>query len=133
MRRTAQHFGVPFRPNPHFPIDTLALMRSAVAAQHEGVFEAFHARVYPAFWTQQLDLGDAAVVARVLSAAGLDPAELAERAAQPDVKAELRATTEEAVARGAFGAPTLFVEDELFFGVDHLPYLERALREKGAA
>ena len=132
LRRTAAYHGVPFEGNPHFPINTLALMRTAVAAQQAGVFAPFHAAVYPAFWAKGRNLGDAAVVADVLGAAGLDPAALADRANTRAVKDELRATTEEAVARGAFGAPSVFFGGELYFGVDHLPYLERALAPSAA-
>ena len=132
LRRTADLHGVRFAPNPHFPIDTLPLMRRCVAARHESVFEAFHGAVYPAFWAEARDLADPAVVAEVLAGAGLDAEKLAEGAIRDDVKAELRANTDEAVARGAFGAPTFFVGDEMFFGVDHLPHLERALMESPA-
>jgi 2-hydroxychromene-2-carboxylate isomerase len=129
LRRTAAYHGVAIAMNPHFPINTLALMRAAVAAQHAGVFERFHAVIYPAFWVKGLDLGDAAVAADVLSAAGLDSAQLAEAATRGAAKDELRASTEEAIARGAFGAPSIFFAGELYFGVDHLPFLERALQE----
>jgi 2-hydroxychromene-2-carboxylate isomerase len=132
MRRTAALCGVAIPQNPHFPINTLALMRTAVAAQQAGVFAPFHAAVYPAFWSKGLDFGSAEVVAEVLASAGLDAAALAERAETPPVKEELRATTEEAVARGAFGAPSIFFAGELYFGVDHLPFLERALQEDAA-
>ena len=127
LRRTAAYLGVPIESNPHFPINTLPLMRMAVAAQHAGVFAPFHAAVYPAFWVKGLDLGNAAVIGDVVAGAGLDAAQLAERAEARAVKDELRATTDEAIARGAFGAPSLFFAGELYFGVDHLPYLERAL------
>lgn len=129
LARTAEHFRVPFASNTHFPIDTLALMRLAVAAQRQGAFDAFHAAVYPAFWVHGHDLGDPAVVAEVLADAGLDAPRLADLATRPEVKTELRATTDEAVARGVFGAPTCFVGERMFFGVDHLPYLECALRD----
>jgi len=129
LGRTAAHHNVPFRLNPHFPINTLALMRGAVAAQRAGVFDAFHAAIYPAFWAEGRDLGDPSEVASVLAAAGVDAAALAESAAHDEVKQALRANTDEAVARGAFGAPTIFLGDAMYFGVDHLPYLERALEE----
>jgi 2-hydroxychromene-2-carboxylate isomerase len=127
LLRYAAEAGVAFRANPHFPIDTLFLMRCAVAAQHVQVFDAFHAVVYPAFWAEGENLGDRDALARVLDRAGLDAAALFDGALRPEVKAELRATTEEAVARGAFGAPTFFVGDELFFGSDHLRFAEKAL------
>jgi len=132
MRRTAALCGVPIPHNSHFRINTLALMRTAVAAQRAGVFEPFHAAVYPAFWRKGLDLGDPQVIASVANEAGLDAAQLAAQADSRTVKEELRATTEEAVARGAFGAPSIFYGGELYFGVDHLPFLERTLRESAA-
>ena len=132
LPRTAALHGVPFASNPHFPINTLELMRLATAAQAASVFPAFHAAVLPALWQHGRDLGDAAVRADVMKAAGLDADALVARAASAEAKAALRATTEEAVSRGVFGAPTLFVGDEMFFGVDHLPHLVRALEEASA-
>jgi 2-hydroxychromene-2-carboxylate isomerase len=117
--------------NPHFPIDTLALMRAAHAALRLGVFPAFHAAVYPAFWARGEDLGDLAVVARVLGDAGVDAAAVLAAAGEAAAKADLRATTDEAVARGVFGAPTFFVGDAMFFGNDRLDFVERALAAAG--
>jgi 2-hydroxychromene-2-carboxylate isomerase len=127
LQRWVDHLGVPFRGNPHFPINTLLLMRTAVAAQRAGVFQPFHQAVYPAFWAEGENLGEPEVVIRVVEKAGLDARALLEAAGDPEVKAELRANTEEAVARGAFGAPTFFVEDQMFFGNDRLDFVERAL------
>jgi 2-hydroxychromene-2-carboxylate isomerase len=128
LSRWVAHLGVPFQMNPHFPIDTLRLMRAAHAAQAQGVFVAFHAAVYPAFWALGENLGDESVVARVLGEAGLDAAAILAAASADAAKTALRATTDEAVARGAFGAPTFFVGDEMFFGNDRLDFVERALR-----
>jgi 2-hydroxychromene-2-carboxylate isomerase len=135
LARTARLLGIPLHPNPHFPINTLKLMRTAVAAQQQGVFGRLHPVLYPAFWIRGRNLGEDAEIAAAIEEAGLEPRPLLEAAASPEVKAALRANTEEAVARGAFGAPSFFLEGELFFGVDHLPYLERALalREGAAA
>ncbi len=134
LQRTAALHGIAFAPNPHFPINTLAVMRLAVAAQRENVFETFHRALYPAFWQRGLDLGARAVQEAVINDAGLDAQKLLRRAAADDaVKAELRANTEEAVERGVFGAPTCFVGAQMFFGVDHLPHLEHALRERSFA
>ncbi len=128
LRRWARRAGGPFQMNPHFPIDTLALMRAAVAAEREGVFPAYHAAVFPAMWAEGLDMGEPEVVAERLGRAGLDGAALLQAAATPEVKAELRRRTEEAVARGLFGVPSFFVGEEMFFGNDHLPFVEEALR-----
>lgn len=131
MRRTSEFHGVPITMNPHFPINTIGMMRLAVAAQREAVFDAFHAAAYPGFWQQGLNLGEVDVQAELIRGAGLDADKLLARAGDDDVKAELRANTEEAVARGAFGAPTFFVGEEMFFGVDHLPFLMRHLSATG--
>jgi 2-hydroxychromene-2-carboxylate isomerase len=124
---------VAFQPNPHFPINTLGLMRAAHAAQELGVFERFHTAVYPAFWARGENLGDPERVTALLDAAGLDTGALLGAAQGDSAKASLRATTDEAVERGAFGAPTFFVGDEMFFGNDRLDFVERALAKEPQA
>ena len=128
MPMWARHYGVPFQRNPYFPVNTLALMRGAAAAQIDGLFERYHPAVYRAMWVDGRNLNDMAEVAAVLSAAGLDPARFADRIQAQDVKDRLKDTTEEAVARGVFGAPTSFVGDMMFFGNDRLPFVEMALK-----
>jgi 2-hydroxychromene-2-carboxylate isomerase len=130
LPRTARVLAIPLVFNPHFPIQTLRLMRLAVAAQQQGVFETLHPALFRAFWTERVDLGDDAELAALLDKAGLAARALLDATATPEVKAALRANTDEAVARGVFGAPSLFLGNELFFGVDHLPHLERALAGK---
>ncbi|MBW2281885.1 MAG: 2-hydroxychromene-2-carboxylate isomerase [Deltaproteobacteria bacterium] len=127
MQRWVEYLGIDFQFNPFFPINTLPIMRAAHAAQRAGVFEDFHRAVYPAFWAQAKNLGDPEVFAEVLRGAGLDAKQLIEGASDPAVKNALREATDEAVARGAFGAPTFFVGDEMFFGNDQLDFVERAL------
>ncbi|MBW2394628.1 MAG: 2-hydroxychromene-2-carboxylate isomerase [Deltaproteobacteria bacterium] len=129
MRRFVAHYAIPFESNPAFPINTLLLMRTAHAAMAAAVFPAFHEAVYPAFWAGRVDLGQPEEIIRIVNEAGLDGAALLAAAAEPEVKAALRATTEEAVERGAFGAPTFFVGDQMFFGADRLPFVEAALRD----
>lgn len=128
LQRWIAHYGVPFQMNPYFPIHTLQVMRGAVAAQERGVFPAYHRAVFDAFWAKPEDAGDPAVLARVLERAGLDAKALLEAAGDPAVKHRLRTNTDEAVSRGAFGAPTFLVGDHLFFGNDHLHFAEAALR-----
>ena len=124
----AKHYGVPFNRNPFFPVNTLALMRGAAAAQIDGVFERYHPAMYKAMWVDGVNLNDIGEVAKVLSAAGLDAAKIGNRIQDQDVKDRLKATTDEAVARGVFGAPTSFVGDLMFFGNDRLPFVEMALK-----
>ena len=128
MPMWARHYGVPFHRNPHFPVNTLALMRGAAAAQIDGIFERYHPAIYKAMWIDGINLNDIGEVAKVLSAAGLDAAKIGNRIQDQDVKDRLKATTDEAVARGVFGAPTSFVGDMMFFGNDRLPFVEMALK-----
>ena len=126
----ARHYGVPFQRNPFFPVNTLALMRGAAAAQIDGSFERYHPAVFKAMWVEGRNLNDMKEVVAVLSAAGLDPEKFGARLQDQDVKDRLKATTEEAVARGVFGAPTCFVDKMMFFGNDRLPFVELALKEE---
>jgi len=128
MPMWAHHYGVPFQRNPFFPVNTLALMRGATAAQIDGSFERYHPAVFKAMWVEGRNLNDMKEVAAVLSAAGLDAAKFGARIQDQDVKDRLKVTTEEAVARGVFGAPTCFVDNMMFFGNDRLPFVEMALK-----
>jgi len=127
MTRMAAHLGVPFQMNPFFIINTLPLMRGAVAAMADGKFEAYDEAMWQAMWVNGDNMGEVEVIGKVLASAGLDPAVFAERIQDPAVKKALIDNTDEAVARGAFGAPTVFVGEEMFFGSDRLDYVERAL------
>jgi 2-hydroxychromene-2-carboxylate isomerase len=130
MPMWARHYGVPFQRNPFFPVNTLALMRGAAAAQIDGLFERYHPAVFKAMWVDGRNLNDMKEVAALLNSAGLDAAKSGARIQDQDVKDRLKATTEEAVARGVFGAPTCFVDKMMFFGNDRLPFVEMALKEE---
>ena len=127
MARMAEHLGVPFTMNPYFIINTLTLMRGVVAAQADGTFEAYDKAMWQAMWVDGENMGEVEAIGKALAAAGLDPAAFAARIQEQSVKDGLIAATEEAVRRGAFGAPTCFVGDEMFFGSDRMDYVERAL------
>lgn len=116
-----------FRFNPHFPVNTLKIMRGAVAAQALGCSAAYIEAVYAAMWEQQRNLADEAQIAEVLTAAGLDAAALLQKSQEPDIKAALLANTEQAHGRGAFGSPTFFVNGEIYFGKDRLRDVEEAI------
>ena len=124
----ARFYKVPFNRNPHFPVNTLNLMRGATAAQIDGVFERYHPAMYKAMWVDGRNLNDLGEVAKVLTGAGLDAAKFGQRIQDADVKDRLKMVTEEAVARGVFGAPTCFVDGKMFFGNDRLPFVEMALK-----
>jgi len=129
LTRHAKRYGVDFRANPFFPINTLVLMRGVVGVQmHQSErLQAYLAAVFKAIWVDAQDLNQPALVAQTLQAAGFDPAQLLAWSGQAEVKNALRETTEEAVARGVFGAPTLFVGDGMFFGQDRLDMVREAL------
>ncbi len=116
-----------FTFNPFFPINTLNLMRMAVAAQAEGTLPRYMDAVFRGMWIEPKKMDDPEIAKAALAAAGLDPA-LYERGQAPEVKAGLIANTEAAVARGAFGIPTFFVGQEMFFGKDRLRDVEEAIR-----
>ena len=130
IRRWAARYGVPFTFNPHFPINTLTLMRGAVGVQlrRPQDFTRYVEAVFRAMWVEPRDLGEAEVLAQTLAAAGFD-AGFTDIVADPEVKAALIANTEEAVRRGVFGAPTMFVGSEMFFGQDRLEFVREALQK----
>lgn len=128
LPRFAQRYGVPLNFNPYFPINTLNLMRGAIAAGRLDCMDAYVDCAYDAIWVEQKDMGDPAVVSQVLSEAGLDADGLIALSQDPEVKAELIANTEAAVARGVFGAPTLFLEGAMYFGQDRLDFIEEAIK-----
>jgi len=114
----------PYEWNPHFPVNTLNLMRAAIAAQLEGVFEKYVDAAFHHMWVEPKKMDDPEVAAKALADSGLDAAKLFARAQEPEVKARLIANTEDAVKRGAFGSPTFFVGDEMFFGKEQLREVE---------
>ncbi|PZQ53174.1 MAG: disulfide bond formation protein DsbA [Phenylobacterium zucineum] len=127
LARFAAKYDVPFTRNPHFPINTLHLMRGAAGLQDDPRFTAYLDAVFDAMWLQPRNLGDPAEMPPVLARAGLTGDEFRALIEAEDTKARLKATTERAVARGVFGAPTFFVGDEMFFGQDRLEWVEEAL------
>lgn len=115
-----------FKFNPFFPVNTLNLMRMAVAAQNEGTLPRTLDAIFHHMWIAPKKMDDPEVVKAALVESGIDPA-LLDRAQAPDVKAALIANTEDAVARGTFGIPTFFVGEEIFFGKDRLRDVEEAI------
>jgi 2-hydroxychromene-2-carboxylate isomerase len=114
----------PYVWNPHFPVNTLNLMRAAVAAQLEGVFEKYVDAAFHHMWVEPKKMDDLETAVAALNSSGLDGQALLTRAQEPDVKARLIANTEDAVQRGAFGSPTFFVGKEMFFGKEQLRDVE---------
>lgn len=129
FERFARRYEVPFAQNPFFPINTMQLMRGAVALLDGDQFQPYVDAVFRAIWVEGQNMGDPDVVARVLGGQGFDVAGLLQQINDPAVKERLRQITERAIVRGVFGAPTFFVGDEMFFGQDRLDFVEAALAE----
>ena len=129
LARWAAHYGVKFKRNPDFPINTLTLMRGAVGMQmrHPDRFQGYLDTIFRAMWEEPRNLGDPAQLAAVLQAAGFDVADFQAMVADPAVKEQLKKNTEEAVSRGVFGAPAMFVGNELYWGNDRLLFVDQAL------
>jgi 2-hydroxychromene-2-carboxylate isomerase len=124
-QRFLKRFGVkPYVWNPFFPVNTLNLMRGAVAAQIEGVFEKYVEAAFHHMWVEPKKMDDPEVAGKALASSGLDAAKLLARAQDAEVKAKLIENTQSAVERGAFGSPTFFVGKEIFFGKEQLREVE---------
>ena len=130
LQRFAARYGVPYRHNPHFPINTLTLMRAALGLQlrQPERLLPFGDAVYKAIWVDGRNMNDPAEVGRVLQEAGFDPQAVLALTQDPEVKEQLKAVTQQAVARGVFGAPTFFVGDQMFWGQDRLDFVKEALQ-----
>lgn len=128
MRRFIEKYRfTKFRINPHFPPNTLLLMRALVAADADGVKTPFVEAGLTAMWEEERNMSEPAVIAEVLKRAGLDADTLLQRAQEAPAKEQLAANTSRAVERGAFGVPTFFVGDEMFFGKERLGQIEELL------
>ncbi|WP_430397908.1 2-hydroxychromene-2-carboxylate isomerase [Ferrovibrio sp.] len=127
LQRFAKRYGVPFKMNTHFPINTLLLMRGAVAMQREGRLLPYSDAIFKAMWVDGLNLNDPQVIGAVLHKAGFDPQALLSAANDEAVKQQLKSETEAAVARGVFGAPVFFVGEAMFFGQDRLDFVAEEL------
>ena len=130
-QRFIKRFNVqPYVWNPYFPINTLNLMRGAVAAQSEGVFKKYVEAAFHHMWREPKKMDDPQVAVKALTESGLDGARLLTRAQDADVKAKLIENTQKAVERGAFGSPTFFVGKEIFFGKEQLREVEELVTGK---
>ncbi len=128
MQRWAARYGAVFRHNPHFPINTLVLMRGAAGMQMRGPdFDKYVATVFHAMWGEPRNLGEPQELAAVLRQAGFDAEAFQALVNDAPVKEQLKKDTEAAVARGVFGAPTFFVGEEMFWGQDRLDFVAAAL------
>jgi 2-hydroxychromene-2-carboxylate isomerase len=119
-----------FKPNPFFPINTLMLMRGAVAARFENMFEKYFRAAYHHMWEEPKKMDDPEMFKAAFVSSGIDIDRLIARAQQDDVKKKLIDNTSDAVARGEFGSLTFFVGTEMFFGKDQLRDVEESIVEQ---
>jgi 2-hydroxychromene-2-carboxylate isomerase len=130
LQRYARRYGVEFAHNPHFPINTLMLMRGAVGLQMRSParMPVYVDAVYHAIWVDGRNMNEPATVAMVLKEAGFETPQFQGLATDPAVKEQLKAISSEAVGRGVFGAPTFFVGDQMYWGQDRLDFVKEALQ-----
>ena len=124
----ARRYALPLTMNPLFPQNTLNALRLALLAQREGAFPEVHRALFDAMWVEQRNLGDDSVLATIAGEAGLDPVASMQGIAEQSIKDRLKSNTDEAIARGAFGAPTFFIGDRMFFGNDRFDFIREAIR-----
>ncbi len=125
--RWAARYQLPFAFNPHFPLNSVRLLRGAMAALEQGGFEPYHDAMFRAVWAEGADLSDPRSIGEIATKAGLDGPKLLERIEQPEIKERLKADTAAVIERGAFGLPACFVGDQMFFGNDRLDFVEEEL------
>ena len=128
LRDCARHAGLELGTPSVFPVNSVKAMRGCLVAEQEGRLPAFARRVFERYWQEGADVSDPAVLRGIAAETGLDPDAFERRIASPEIKAALRANTEELIARGGFGSPTMFVDrDDLYFGNDRLELVREAL------
>ena len=128
LQRFAKRYGVVYAMNPHFPMLTLMVQRAAMGWIDRPDFDAYLAAIFNAAWRDSKNIADKAQLTEIMNAAGFEPGAFFVAAEDPLNKEKLKANTDEAVARGAFGAPTFFLGEEMHFGQDRLDFVEAALR-----
>jgi len=132
-RRFIERHGLAaYRDNPYWPINTLQIMRGAIAARQLGVFQTYVDTVFAAVWERQLDMGNPDIIRQTLDEAGLDSKAIQSGAQEAEVKQLLIDNTQQACDRGAFGSPTFFVDGDIYFGKDRLREVEEAIEARKA-
>jgi len=129
LARYSARYQVPLTMNPHFPVNTITPMRIITAATDTPEQDTIITAFYSAMWREPCNLSDANEITRVLNEAGLDAQAWLDKAASDEVKEQLKVNTEAAIKRGVFGAPTMFVGNEMFFGQDRLDFVEEEVKK----
>ena len=131
LPRFAKLYNVSFKSNPHFPVNTLTLMRGAIAAQEMTFLNKYLDCVFDALWVKQLNMGHPEILADELKKNEVEYSVVIKLAQSEQIKAKLIENTQQAVDRGIFGAPTFFIEGDMYFGQDRLHIIETLLMKDG--
>ena len=127
LQRYADKYKVPYKRNPHFPVNTLSLMRGAVSYQEDGDFLKYVNVIFQNMWVEPKNLNDHEVLEKVLMENNFDIDDFMKRISDQNIKNKLISNTENAVKKGAFGAPTIFIGNEMFFGQDRMEFVENSI------
>ena len=127
LPRFAKRYDIEFKLNPYFPINTLPLMRGALAARKLGCLERYNEIIFTAIWYKGLNMADIEIITTELAAGDIDVNALMALSQDSEIKQSLITLTDEAVARGLFGVPTLFIGDDMYFGQDRFDFIEQEL------
>ena len=128
LRKHAELYGVEYNSNSFFPINTLNLMRGAIASKKMNIFQQYSEAIFTGIWVKDINLGDLDILQNYLNENGIDSSKLFDLVQSDQIKSELIENTKMAVERGVFGAPTFIVNNELIFGQDRLEFLKLALK-----
>ena len=128
IQRWANKLDISFKMNPYFPILTVPHMRGAILAQKKDILEHYMQSMFDSMWLKGLNLNDQEILTQVASESGIDPNDFAEGISSDEIKDELRVNTQFAIDKGAFGVPTYFLENEMFWGIDSIKFLLESLK-----
>lgn len=129
INRWSKKLGIPFKMNPYFPILTVPHMRGAVLAQRENILEKYMQVMFEAIWVKAMNLNDQEILTNIAEKSGIDPNQFAEEISSDEIKNKLRENTEFAISKGAFGVPTYYLDDEMFWGIDSVKFLLDGLKK----
>ena len=129
INRWSKKLGIPFKMNPYFPILTVPHMRGAVLAQRENILEKYMQVMFEAIWVKAMNLNDQEILTNIAEKSGIDPNQFAEEISSNEIKNKLRENTEFAISKGAFGVPTYYLDDEMFWGIDSVKFLLDGLKK----
>ena len=128
IQRWSKKLNISFKMNPYFPILTVPHMRGAILAQKKNILEDYMQSMFDSMWLKGLNLNDQEILTQVASESGIDPNDFAEGISSDEIKNELKVNTQFAIDKGAFGVPTYFLEDEMFWGIDSIKFLLDSLK-----